>query len=177
MMLTISVQDLLHLPWQPAWKTGFRIYVVREGDIVFYVGQSHDPVDRLLQHLSHPEASFQQLPSALGQLILDNRPGSLAWEIDLMTMADCRPFVARRCPAWLWPVELSAETQPTGAQSREAALVARAWEDRYVGWAEQAMIDHLRPALNVSGNRGPGRCRVPEKYLRPGCANDGVILD
>jgi hypothetical protein len=55
------------------------IYIIREGDTVFYIGQSQEPLLRLEQHLT---AGF------IGQLMRDFWPLSAHWQVDLLTFAD-----------------------------------------------------------------------------------------
>lgn len=94
-MMTITISQFIKDEYdvERVYKEGHRIYVVREGDIVFYVGQSKNIPQRLLQHLG-----ISHLPtgvSELGRLVLRNGPVSRNWQIDLMTLADCVPSVER----------------------------------------------------------------------------------
>ena len=48
----------------------YRIYVIRDGETVFYVGQSHNPHNRLLEHMT---LSWTE-PSLIGTFIRENAP-------------------------------------------------------------------------------------------------------
>jgi hypothetical protein len=73
----------------PKTLLGHTIYLVRDGETVFYIGQSRrDTVTRFHEHLHGP--------SRLGELILANMPAADAWMIELYTLADCRPFVQQK---------------------------------------------------------------------------------
>ncbi len=65
------------------------IYVVRDGATVFYVGQSRCPLTRLLGHMGQGEWVFPGGVSSVGEMIRVNRPQSLDWQIELLTLADC----------------------------------------------------------------------------------------
>jgi hypothetical protein len=53
----------------------YSVYVIRDGDLVFYVGQSDDVVNRLYDHLG--DGPYSADPSSIGRLIIDNVPASL----------------------------------------------------------------------------------------------------
>ncbi len=122
-MQTTTVHAILHK--QLDSTLGHLIYVVRDGQFVFYVGQSkRDVVARFGEHL--------QKPSRLGELIELNRPQSLDWAVDFYTLADCRPFVAQK-----------------------SLFAMQAWEHFDMDMAEQNLIAVLRPALNRDFNPQP----------------------
>lgn len=63
------------------------IYVVRDGDTVFYVGQTkRGIINRILEH-----CGGGQIPdfSSLGRLILENAPESHHWQVEMLTLEDC----------------------------------------------------------------------------------------
>ncbi|HRQ39501.1 MAG TPA: hypothetical protein PLD25_16455 [Chloroflexota bacterium] len=104
---------------------GHLIYVVRDGSLVFYVGQSkRDVVARFGEHLLKP--------SRLGELIELNRPQSFDWAVDFYTLADCRPFVTQK-----------------------SLFAMQAWEHFDMDMAEQNLIAALRPVLNRDFNPQP----------------------
>jgi hypothetical protein len=64
----------------------FTIYVVRDGDEIFYVGRSEDDCfTRLRTHLGHKFRGHQSL-STLGGFIMRNLPESRHWTVELYTM-------------------------------------------------------------------------------------------
>jgi len=122
-MQTTTVQAILDK--QIETSLGHLIYVVKDGALVFYVGQSkRDVVARFWEHM--------QKPSRLGQLIALNRPQSLAWTVDFYALADCRPYV-----------------------SQKSLFAMQAWEHFDMDMAEQSVIAALRPVLNRDFNPNP----------------------
>lgn len=122
-MQTTTVGHLLRSEHPPG--LGHVIYVVRDGALIFYVGQSRrDIVTRFHEHV--------QQPSRLGQLIAHNRPAALDWRVDFYALADCRPYVVQK--------RLFAD---------------QAWEHFDMDMAEQAMIRALRPVVNRDFNPQP----------------------
>jgi len=69
----------------------YRIYVIRDGETVFYVGQSHNPHNRLLEHM----ALSRTQPSLIGTFIRENAPASGAWVFEQYTLDDCSEVVGR----------------------------------------------------------------------------------
>ena len=122
-MQTLTIQTILDK--KSDTSLGHLIYVVRDGALVFYAGQSkRDVVARFFEHL--------QKPSRLGEMISLNKPDSLNWQVDFYTMADCRPFV-----------------------SQKSLFAMQAWEHFDMDMAEQALIRELRPVLNRDFNPQP----------------------
>jgi hypothetical protein len=122
-MDTFTIQAIVDKQFDQA--LGHLIYVVREGEVVFYVGQSkRDVVTRFWEHI--------QKRSRLGQLIELNRPSSLTWLVDFYTLADCRPYVTQK-----------------------SLFAMQAWETFDMDMAEQALIAWLRPILNRNFNANP----------------------
>lgn len=122
-MQTTTVHAILHK--QLDSTLGHLIYVVRDGPLVFYVGQSkRDVVARFGEHM--------QKPSRLGELVELNRPQSLDWAVDFYTLADCRPFVAQK-----------------------SLFAMQTWEHFDMDMAEQNLIATLRPVLNRDFNPQP----------------------
>lgn len=79
------------------------IYVVRDGDTVFYVGQSASIIQRLWGHMGNEIhggwASFGHRASDLGRLIRANLPQSRDWIIDLLTLKECKDYTVFNVPA------------------------------------------------------------------------------
>ena len=122
-MQTVTVQKLLHN--QIDNTLGHLIYVVRDHDLIFYIGQSkRDITARFSEHV--------QKPTRLGQLIALNRPDSFTWSVDFYTLADCRPFVAQK-----------------------SLFAMQAWEHFDMDMAEQGLIQSLQPVLNRDFNAHP----------------------
>lgn len=71
---------------------GHRLYLVRDGATVFYVGQSVDPVERVRGHLGLGELAFAGT-DRLGYFIEDNLPGAQAWQVILYTLEDCQAYL------------------------------------------------------------------------------------
>ena len=131
-MIQITVGDLLDDKTDEL--ENYCIYVVRDGETVFYVGESaRGVVNRLLDHLGL--GLMAVLPSVLGETVFCNLPQARAWRIDLYTLEDCTPFVNEQFPAY------------------------KRWG---IKEAEQALIAKLRPCLNTAHNPTPSA--LPECY-------------
>lgn len=74
--LLISVED-----------KGEYVYLYKHGNIVFYVGKSVHPFQRLLEHLGKYERWLSPC-DAIGQLITDNFPESLQWIVEIKSLAE-----------------------------------------------------------------------------------------
>lgn len=122
-MKTFTIADILN---QKIDSTlGHLIYLIRDGQLVFYIGQSkRDVITRFQEHM--------QKPSRLGKLIEINKPLSLAWSVDFYTLADCRPFIQQKT---LFPMQN--------------------WEHFDMDIAESAMIRMLKPIVNRDFNPNP----------------------
>ena len=111
-----------------------KVYVVRDGDVVFYVGQSDGPVERLEAHAGQGTWGFTG-PSSLGRTIKDNLPSARAWTIELWTVQECKEALADESTrTWRWDKDL----------------------------AEVKMIQRRRPYLNAIYNQGG--YSLPERY-------------
>lgn len=128
------------------------VYVISHEDTVLYVGRSQNCLTRVLRHIGvvdswgkpYPE-NIDWLPgSSIGQLIADRRPNSLKWKV---TLYDCDEIA-----------ELAGN---------ETGFGIAAWKE-HIGLnperAEEFMILHLRPCLNVAGNPQPAK--LPKAYIR-----------
>ena len=71
---------------------GHRLYIVRDGPTVFYVGQSVDPPERVRGHLGLGELAFGGR-DRLGYFIVDNLPEAQAWQVVLYTLEDCQAYL------------------------------------------------------------------------------------
>lgn len=143
-MLSFTLEDALID--NPDTK-GYYLYLYRDGDVVFYVGQSKDPIERIRQHLGR---ALPYWPDAIGQLILDNAPASfIEWKIDLFTLSDCLEAVQAH---WV--------SQASSFQN----LVNTFYDPDLVNRAEEALIAHYRPHLNVL-NATKYTNPLPERYV------------
>lgn len=113
------------------------LYIVRDGALVFYVGKSSTPVDRLLTHFGDGNWNWGRGTSDLGKLVKDNLPDSKSWQVELLSVADC---------------ELAIQLQFPKNKGRHMDI------------AELALIRILNPCLNVMHNIKP--TPLPAKYLR-----------
>lgn len=104
---------------------GHVTYLIRDDQLVFYIGQSkRDVITRFQEHM--------QKPSKLGRIVTLNQPSSLNWSVDFYTMADCRPFVQQK-----------------------SLLPMQAWEHFDMDMAESAMINRFNPIVNHDFNVNP----------------------
>jgi predicted GIY-YIG superfamily endonuclease len=151
MMIKTTIRAALE---QSLDARGHYLYLVRDGKIVLYVGLSITPLDRLQAHLER---------SALGQVLSRCLPMSLDWGYELYTLTDCLSAVEHHRPA-------------SAVYYRENMIADhdRITRGQLMHIAEDALIDHHRPYLNVS-NAQYAR-RLPARYKRNKRANAGVKL-
>lgn len=77
----LSVKEFLVTEQCPdSWRI-FDLYIFRDSDVVFYVGQSHLAFDRVWQHIG---GGFKGR-SVVGQFILCNWPRSMRFNIELLS--------------------------------------------------------------------------------------------
>ena len=114
--------------------------MVRNADVIFYVGQSQDVRTRLLAHMGKGQWGWAQGLSSLGTLVGYNLPESLDWQIELLTPGDCgiEPLMPGNHPFYL---------------------------DTMIDTAERLLIARLHPCLNAIYNQNPSV--LPECYKRP----------
>ena len=119
-----------------------KVYVVRDGDVVFYVGQSDGPVERLEAHVGRGAWGWTGT-SSLGRTIEDNLPGARDWTIELWTVQECKEALAdETTKLWRWDKDS----------------------------AEQAMLHSRHPCLNVTHNENGQR--LPDCYRGKNLAVD-----
>jgi hypothetical protein len=144
-MLTYSIRDIIEHTTELVRGEHYLYVVQDEEGLPLYVGQSLDPVRRLLAHMG---ISGNATSSHLGQLIREHWPLSFSWTVTLLTLQDCEHYVDRHFASLL---------------TRSNAL-ERYFDPRFlksaISLAEQALIAELRPCLNVEGHARP----LPEKY-------------
>ena len=138
--VTVTLKELLQIEHCPrAWRT-LDLYLVRDGPVVFYVGQSYVAFDRVWSHFY---GGFKAR-SLLGRLILCNWPASMHWTVELLSSRHER-FAA---------VRQSRGTESEGEHRLDAA--------------ERLLIQDLAPCLNEALNRQP--TPLPEVYRPPTAA-------
>ena len=69
----------------PRWK-GYDLYLVSEGQVTFYVGQSHCAFERLWEHIRGGPKGH----ALLGRFILCNWPRAAGWTMTLVGSDDVR---------------------------------------------------------------------------------------
>lgn len=157
------------------------VYVVRDGEVIFYVGISQSPTLRICQHVGMADAhelycspqkfiedmetkktkSYRWTCSPVGSCILDNAPESLNWSFDVYEKADAIEVIKRIGYAKIFPNLLP--------------MMEHGWYDQRQ-LVENALIDELKPCFNRMGNNHPSA--VPDRYIHDsGITNEGVILE
>jgi len=173
---------------------GHFIYLYRDGDVIFYVGRSSDPINRLQQHMgldhTYPNSSY---PSNLGRVIQDNLPESVEWTLEVYTLEDCVPLIEQYAsdvlPHYLNLLSGEKEFIESVAASRsdiERRFISdEKWmRDCKEGFqlyiykrlgdiAEQAMFDRYGPHLNYILNTARVR-PLPARYVKERIANEGA---
>jgi len=67
------------------------LYLYLEGEIVFYVGKSSQPFERLQEHIGQgDDKRSMPWPDPIGRLILENRPASLEWTVQVTPLTELR---------------------------------------------------------------------------------------
>ncbi len=140
-MITSTVGALLDGELDALELAGHALYLVGDGETVFYIGRSRDPVGRMWQHLGLTLTGGQLWSdyclSPLGHLVKANLPEARDWRIELLTPAECEPVIHEMNPHF------------------------KHWD---AAGAEQALIWHWRPCLNCTHNDNPAR--LPDRYRR-----------
>lgn len=123
-----------------------KIYLIRDGSLPIYVGQSVGVCERITGHCGLGPRLFQ--PDQLGNFILNNRPASLKWQVDLLTLDEC---------------ELTARRYFPNNSRFDIDII------------EQALIIDLGPCLNTFHNQSnPNRKPIPEAYKLHNKRNDEI---
>jgi hypothetical protein len=138
------------------------IYVVRDSDLIFYVGTSENVIDRLHWHLGEGTFGWGST-SQLERLFRDNLPAARDWQVELLTTDDCVGILERI-------TDLRFERESTGIY----LPYSRTMQDgATVQWRQKCtkeilecrLIQAYRPCLNADCNPTP--TPLPEKYQRP----------
>jgi hypothetical protein len=89
MMLPMTIKEMLQK--QPGIQViRYRLYLIRDGEVVFYVGQSTNPYNRFLSYMS---LDGRNGPSHTGTFLIENAPASGTWMFERYTVEECSPFV------------------------------------------------------------------------------------
>ena len=144
-MQKITIRDILQRRFRYGGggelEGAFGIYIVKDEEVVLYVGKSLDPIERLESHfglLPHRSSGTE-----LGMLYKDYPHEAQGWEIELYTLKECYPLVKKH---------FGIELQPNEPYDRSLEL------------AELAMIYDCKPSLNVKHNKDASP--LPAKYDR-----------
>lgn len=106
-----------------------KIYIIRDQEWILYVGKSVNIARRLVQHIS-PKGRIGA--DEIGDLVWENRPQSLNWQVDALTLEDCLSIVVQRYPRY------NVDDLPD--------------EDT----TEVELIAHYHPCINSISNVAPG---------------------
>lgn len=136
-MIQITVRDIFNDNFTNVPDEG--IYIFRDGEHVFYVGQSIDIGRRLHEHLLST--------AQVGDLVRLNWPKSLSWQVEIMTVEECQPYVLREYP-------------------KSTSM----WLDT----AERVLIRYYHPSLNGKLNFSPSKlpAHIKRRELEPGATDN-----
>lgn len=138
---------------------GHYIYIVRDDDTVFYVGQTKRGIGNRIRE--HCGAGQRPGKTRMGRLIESNLPLSLGWQVELLTVKDCgiEP----------WRPNVSQEEMSRFAREIEQPMIAFLppapdWfaSSLEVDKAEDTMILRYHPCLNCTHNLDSKP--LPERY-------------
>ncbi len=135
------------------------VYIVREGDLVFYIGESANVIERLWSHLGQGSFGWAG-DSELGRLIKDNLPAARDWQVELLTIEDCVSVIENL-------TDLRFEVASTGVYLPQEPVTLDGFTfqprikfDRKD--LECEVIRAYKPCLNTACNPTP--TPLPEKY-------------
>jgi hypothetical protein len=81
--IVLPLREFLLVEQCPAdWRV-FDLYIMRDGDLVFYVGQSFQAFDRVWHHIR----DGHKARSVVGRFLLRNWPSSLRYSVELLSSA------------------------------------------------------------------------------------------
>lgn len=157
-MITLTIDEALKGTHD---VSGHYIYLYRDQEVVFYVGRSYYPLNRLLQHMALDGTSLGDIT---GDTISDNLPASLHWTMELYTLEECKEAVQTHYKgSYHWYCKHIQAMDTSLAPPTD--LICK---------AEQAMIEKYNPCLNAIGNRTPST--LPDRYIKRKISNEGVNL-
>jgi hypothetical protein len=153
-MIETTMQAILDDTITSQQLQGHYLYLVRDEEIVLYIGQALNPVERLESHLG---LRWRRSKSLFGEVFERNRPGSLTWRVILYQLADCADLLEQYIMPELPSYTLELYYDPARLKGS-------------MTWAEQALIRHYQPCLNDRFNPTP--TLLPERYKRaPGASS------
>jgi len=153
-MIVSTMQGILNGTISSQQLQGHYLYLVGDGEVIFYIGQALNPVERLESHLG---LRWNRSKSLFGELFEGNRPGSLEWRVELYRLVDCTDLLEQYIMPELPSYTLELYYDPERLKGA-------------ITWAEQALIRHYRPCLNDRFNPNP--TPLPERYKRqPGASS------
>jgi hypothetical protein len=132
-------------------------YLYRDQEVIFYIGRSFFPLERLREHLGW--GMFNGSRSPLGVFILEHLPQALSWTMELRTALDCDSLVRHYRP----------EYHDWYQQHLHKRLT-----HEIVEVAEEVLIEHYHPCLNITGNRQGAV--LPERYQHKSGASQNLLL-
>jgi predicted GIY-YIG superfamily endonuclease len=154
-MLTLTIEEAL----KEYVDTGEHyLYLYRDGDTIFYVGRSVQPLERLLQHLGR---ALPYAPDEVGQIIQEHMPESLHWTMDLYTLSDCQEAVKAH--------------QPGNVVAFQHYLAQETFRKKAMMIAEEALIRQHRPHLNQQNATWYDN-PLPDRYVKQAIVNDQITL-
>jgi len=116
-----------------------QIYLIRDSALNLYVGQAVKVCARIREHCGIGSKRFRS--DHLGDFIFNNRPASLGWQVDLLTLDEC---------------ELTARRIFPNLSQFDSDII------------EQALIIDLGPCLNTFHNQNnPNRKPIPDVLRIP----------
>lgn len=154
-MQTITIGELINGGADPDGH----IYVVRNGDAVLYVGQTSNGItyrwlEKFIGRMFKTVSGQWRGRDALSNLIVDEMPESLSWEIDCYGIKEAAQAYM---PAYIEVLRVeynrvAAEMGVKAATAYDFNLVA--WVDESdIMEVEKACIYALKPRLNAQGAR------------------------
>lgn len=138
------------------------IYVVRDNDLILYVGISENVIERLHWHLGEGTFGWSST-SQIQRLFTDNMPAARDWQVELLTTDDCIGILEKI-------TALQFEREPTGIylsywRTTQDGTTVRSRQRCTKEVMECRLIRAYRPCLNADCNPTP--TPLPEKYQRP----------
>ena len=154
-MRSFPLGDLIDRQIRLSYDDSHYLYLVRDGDTVFYVGQSTDPIHRMHEHIGLA-IHDPRFGDDLGGMIGENYPESRDWILELYTIADCADFVVEQY------------SEEIAAKFKRGLARMLAEEEDYrpglVNTSEKALMRHFRACLNVAN--AVYESSIPERYTR-----------